>query len=159
MNPDYNQRLEQSIHRELRELPDLIAPATITNRVMSALARQESAVWWRRSWETWPVAIRAAAFVLLAAIFVGLCFGSRELWDTTAVLAARHQIANLFEGLSALWGTVLVLGRAVVLVVEKLGTGFMVACLTLAAFSYLACVGLGTMAVRLASSHRRRFAL
>ena len=66
-------KLEQFIHRKLRELPDVEAPPTLAPRVLAALHARAQA-WWRRAWWDWPLAAKAG-FVTLALAAAGLIGG------------------------------------------------------------------------------------
>jgi len=62
MNPQDPNRLEASIHRVLRSVPDRRAPAGFQARVLAEIARREALPWWRKSFAHWPAAIRALFF-------------------------------------------------------------------------------------------------
>src|ERR1035438_2139941 len=88
MNPQDQDKLEASIHRVLRKLPDRKAPFTLEARVLAELGRRASLPWWRKSFAHWPSAVRAGFFVgagLAAALVVAVLFllgrstGAREL--------------------------------------------------------------------------------
>ena len=154
MNPDYNKQLEAAISRELKALPELAAPAVLASRVMAAIEQRARVPWYRRSWQTWPVALQAASLVVLLALFGGLCYGGWELSQAEATTLALHRVGEWFSGLSMIGNTFNVLVSAAVLVVKKLGTGFIVTCLVAAGIGYAVCVGLGTVYFRLAFAKR-----
>jgi hypothetical protein len=88
MNPQDPDRLEASIHRVLRKLPDRKAPLSLEARVLAELGRRASLPWWRKSFAHWPAAVRAgffagtclAAALVVAGLFVlGRSPGAREL--------------------------------------------------------------------------------
>jgi hypothetical protein len=154
MNPDYDKQLEAAISRELKALPELVAPDALANRVMGAIGQRARVPWYCRSWQTWPVALQAAALVVLLALFGGLCFGGWQLSQTETASFALHRVEEWFSGLSMIQNTFNVLVNAAVLVVKKLGTGFIVTCLVAAGIGYAMCVGLGTVYFRLAFAKR-----
>ncbi len=154
MKPEYEKHLEAEINRALKGLPELPAPRTLAPRVMRAIEQRAQVPWYRQSWQMWPLALRAASLVLLLAVFGGICFAGWELRQTGIVVAAMHQVGGWLSGLSAIWNLVNVLLGAVVLVVKKLGVGFMVACVAAVALAYAMCFGLGTVYVRLALARR-----
>ena len=154
MNPDYNKQLEAAISRELKALPELTAPAVLANRVMAALEQRARVPWYRRSWQTWPMALQAVSLVVLLALFGGLCLGGWQLSQAEATTLALHRVGEWFSGLSMIGNTFNVLVSAAVLVVKKLGTGFIVTCLVAAGIGYAVCVGLGTVYFRLAFAKR-----
>jgi len=154
MNPDYDKRLEAEISRELKALPELAAPVALVNRVMAALEQRATVPWYRRSWQTWPVAMQAASLVVLLALFGGLCLGGWQLSQTGTATLALHRVGEWFSGLSMIGNTFNVLVSAAVLVVKKLGTGVIATCLVAAGIGYAMCVGLGTVYFRLAFAKR-----
>jgi hypothetical protein len=88
VNPEDQQKLEASIHRVLRGLPDRRAPAGLEARVLAALSRRAALPWWRKSFAHWPPAVRAlfvlgagvAAALVVAGVFVlGRSPGANEV--------------------------------------------------------------------------------
>ncbi len=88
MNPHDSDKLEQSLHRVLRSLPDRKAPAGLVARVQAELNRRAMLPWWRKSFAHWPSAVRAgffagsaiAAALVVAGLFVvGQSSGAHEL--------------------------------------------------------------------------------
>ncbi|HWX21963.1 MAG TPA: hypothetical protein VN578_18840 [Candidatus Binatia bacterium] len=154
MNTDYEKRLEERIHRELNELPELPAPPTLASRVMAAIARQAQAPWYRQSWQMWPLPVRAASFVLWLALVAALCFGLWKLPQVEGVAATLHQVAGWFSWLSVVWNVVSAVLSAAVLVVKQLGTGFFIACVLVIGLGWAFCIGLGTVYFRLALARR-----
>jgi hypothetical protein len=154
MNPDYDKQLEAAISRELKALPELAAPGVLANRVMAALEQRVRVPWYRRSWQMWPMVLQAAVLVVLLALFGGLCLAGWELSQAEATTFALHRVGEWFSGLSMIENTFNVLESAAVLVVKKLGTGFIVTCLVAAGIGYAMCVGLGTVYFRLAFAKR-----
>ena len=71
MNPQDPHRLESSIHRILRSVPDRTAPAGLEGRVLAEIALRAALPWWRRSFTHWPAAVRAA-FVAGSAVAAAL---------------------------------------------------------------------------------------
>jgi hypothetical protein len=154
MNPDYDKQLEAAISRELKALPELAAPGALANRVMAAIGQRARVPWYRRSWQTWPVALQAASLVVLLALFGGLCLGGWHLSQTETVSFALRRVGEWSSGLSTIGNTLNVLVSAAVLVVKKLGTGVIVTCLIIVGLGYAMCVGLGTVYFRLAFAKR-----
>jgi hypothetical protein len=62
MNSQDPEKLEASIHRVLRSIPDRRAPAALEARVLVELSRRASLPWWRKSFAFWPSPVRAAFF-------------------------------------------------------------------------------------------------
>ena len=61
------EKLETSIHRALRSLPDRKAPASLEARVLRELDRRAALPWWRKSFAYWPYPARIAFFAGSAA--------------------------------------------------------------------------------------------
>jgi len=150
MNSDYERQLEAEISRELKQLPDLAAPASLVSRVLTTLERRAPVRWYCRSWQMWPAGLRWASLLVLAALFGGLCFTGWELAHTQTVTFALRRAENGFAAFSAIGNTLNVLLGSAFLVVKHLGTGFMIACLAALGLGYAVCVGLGTVYMRIA---------
>jgi hypothetical protein len=124
MNPQDQDKLEASIHRVLRGLPDRKAPFSLEARVLAELGRRAALPWWRKSFAHWPAAVRAVFFVvagLAAALVVGGIFvlgqstGAHELtagvstsyaWLTLArdiVAAGAYKVKSVAATVPALW--------------------------------------------------------
>jgi len=77
MSTNDPEKLEASIHRLLRSIPDRRAPASLEARVLGELSRRAALPWWQKSYAYWPSAVRAAFFVgsaLAAALIVSGLF-------------------------------------------------------------------------------------
>jgi hypothetical protein len=90
MNPKDPDKLEKSIHRMLRSLPDRKAPAGLEARVLAEIGRRSSLPWWRKSFAHWPSAVRAGVFAVsglaAAALVAGLFVLSRS--------TGAHEVAS-----------------------------------------------------------------
>src|SRR5579863_5367029 len=128
MNSDYDRELELEIDRELKQLPQWKAPATLSRRVMLAIEQRRALRWYNQPWQNWPVALRVGALALLSIMFGGLCVASWQLTRAAGMSAAMQEIGGLFSGLSMVWNIINVLLGAIVLVAKHLGTGFIIAC-------------------------------
>ena len=155
MNPDYDKQLEAAINRELKALPELSAPMALASRVMIAIEQRARVPWYRRSWQTWPVALQAVSLVVLLTLFGGLCLGGWQLSQTGTATLVLHRMGEWISGLGVIQNIFNVLVNAAVLVVKKLGTGVIVACLIAAGTGYAMCIGAGTMYYRLAFAKRQ----
>ena len=150
MNSNYDKQLESAISRELKALREMSAPAAVANRVLAAIAQRQQVPWYRRSWETWPVALRMASLVVMLALFGGLCLAGEELLRTDAITQAMQRAGHWFSGFSTIGNVLGTLADSAVLVVTKLGTAFIVTCLVAAGLGYATFLGLGTVYFRLA---------
>ena len=69
MNSIDDKQLELEIGRQQKTLPELAAPASLANRVMAAIESRLHVPWYRRSWATWPVALRTASLAAMLVLF------------------------------------------------------------------------------------------
>jgi hypothetical protein len=154
MYSDYEAKLEAEIELELQGLPELAAPATLVPRVMAALACAAAVRWYRRPWENWPLAARAAAFALLLAVFGGLCLGSRQAIQSAGFTLATGKLGELTSSFDTAQSALNAIAVACILAIRQLGTGFLVGLCAAVALGYALCLGLGTLCVRLAFARR-----
>jgi hypothetical protein len=150
MNSDYDRELEAAISRELKGLPELNAPSGLMAQVLSRIQQPPALPWYQQPWDCWPAATKALSFAMLLAMFGGLCFGLWQLPPAGALETASQWLGERFAGFNVLGDTLRVLAEAGLLVVRKLGPGFVVACAMVSTFSYFACIGIGTVIVRYA---------
>ena len=141
MNSHDDLQLEREINRELKALPELSAPATMANRVMAVIERRLTVPWYRRSWETWPGALRLSSLAAMLMLFIGLCLGGWGFFRTETAMQAAHWIGHWFSGLSMIVNLFNTLAGSAVLVLKQLGTTFIVACLILAGLGYALFMG------------------
>lgn len=67
MNTDPSDKLEASIHRVLRSVPQRKAPLDLERRVLAEISRRAALPWWRKSFAHWPSAVRMSFFLASAA--------------------------------------------------------------------------------------------
>jgi hypothetical protein len=156
MNSDYRQRLETEVDRELKGLPELTAPGTLTARVMARIEKRSALPWHRQAWPAWPRTARTLSLVAMLVLFGGICFTNWRFFQGAEAGLAAQKMAGWFSGLAVIWNALGAVGGAAILAIKKLGTGFLIVCLAVAVFNYFTCVGLGTVAVRFALSRIRR---
>ncbi len=154
MNSPDQERLAAEIDRELKSLPELQAPSTLIPRVQAALALRRTARWYRQPWQAWPVAMRAAALVILTAFFASLCLGVWKLPGTESYLAAARHTAGWFSSLTTLWSALHALVTTLAQAVQQLGRGILFGCLAAVALAWAMCLGLGTACLRFALARR-----
>jgi hypothetical protein len=154
MNSEHETELEFEIDQELKGLPDLEAPETLSRNVILAIERRRSLRWYNKPWQNWPVTLRISALAVLSIMFGALCVASWQLTRAAGASAAFEEVSGIFSGLATVWNIINVLLGAVGLVFRHFGTGFMVACVAIAGLGYALCVGLGTAWVRLAFARR-----
>ena len=154
MSLEYEKRLESEIDKELRALPELIAPHSLFLRVMAAIESRLNLPWYRQSWQGWPLALRAVSLVILLALFGGLCFATWKFSHTEAFAASMQRPMSWLSGLGAILHAVSVVLGGLVLAVKQLSTAVIIGCLVALGLGYAMCVGLGTVYLRLALSRR-----
>src|SRR5690349_15339410 len=132
MNSDYHKKLELEIDRELKALPELVAPASLSRRVLDSILKQQALPWYQQSWLHWPMPLRWLAISFLSLLFGALCLASWQLTRAAGISAALQELGELFSGLNTLWNLIGVLLGAVVVVAKHLGTGFIIACFAIA---------------------------
>ena len=154
MSLEYEKRLESEIDKELRALPELIAPHSLFLRVMAAIERRLNLPWYRQAWQGWPLPLRAVSFVILLGLFGGLCFATWKFSHTEAFAAAMQRPMIWLSGLGAILHAVSVVLGSLVLAVKQLNTAVIIGGLVAAGLGYAMCVGLGTVYLRLALSRR-----
>ncbi len=154
MNPEFDKQLEAEIDRQLKDLPELAAPPTLISRTMNAIARP-AAPWHARPWAMWPAGLRAAYLV----VTLGALAGAFLEWRAVAPglfgsLAARF--AHWRAGVECLSNAVGALAGAAAVILDHFGKGVVLPCVLVVILAYAACIGFGTVFVRLALSGSRR---
>ena len=94
--------LERRLGEALARLPQPKAPASLTPRVMAAIARQAGRPWYRREWLEWPRQWQIVSAALGALLVVGLA--SVDVGGTTAVPDAR--VGTTVLAMQILWRVV-----------------------------------------------------
>ena len=100
-------RLERFVDGIARAQQPRRAPAALESRVLSEIAaRQPAAAWWRRSFNHWPLAARAA-FVIASLGFVKLALSAfvtvssmvrgRDVVDTTVLHRSAEAVSTTFS--------------------------------------------------------------
>lgn len=83
MNDVNERKMEQRIHNELRDLPDLKAPKSLGPRVLAAIAARQQAPWWQKSWSDWPFSMKAVFLIMGISILGGLVMASTAIPQTS----------------------------------------------------------------------------
>jgi hypothetical protein len=154
MNSDYDRQLESEIDRQLKELPELMAPPNLVPRVMAALARRANLPWYRQSWPAWPVPVRLFALVISLALFGVLCYAGWEFSQLPSFATVTGKLTGVFSGVSSIWNTISVLLEAMLLAIKHLGNWFILGLLAALALTYGMCVGLGSVYLKVAFARR-----
>jgi hypothetical protein len=150
---------ERRLHEELRQLPEMEAPASLVPNVMAAIrARQEAAAvaWYRRPATTWPPALRIALGVSALAVFALLVLGGHLLWPQITASADAGALAAAGQKLGAIWSIASTLANAFMLVLRQcLSSPWFIGALVFTCFSYLTLLGAGSALWR-AALHANR---
>ena len=154
MSSKYEKRLESEIDRELKALPELVAPPSLLLRVMAAIESRLNLPWYRQSWQGWTLALRAVSLVILLGLFCGLCFATWKFTHTEAFAAAMQRPIGWLSGLGAILHAVSVVLGSLVLAVKQLNTAVIIGCLVALGVGYAMCLGLGTVYLRLGLARR-----
>ena len=154
MNTNHEDQLAARIDRELKSLSLVSAPPTLSPRIMARLAGQAEVTWYRRAWPTWPMALRAASFILLLAFFGGLCFAGWQVSHAPSVTATTEKVSGVFALVTLAANTLNVLANAAALVMRHLGTGFIVAAAAVVLLGYTVCMAIGSFYLRYAFARR-----
>ncbi|HUD48782.1 MAG TPA: hypothetical protein VMR33_18255 [Candidatus Baltobacteraceae bacterium] len=154
MNPEFDKQLEAEIDRALKDLPDLAAPPNLLPRTLSLIARP-AAPWHARPWSAWPVGLRAAYLVVTLGAVAAAIPGWRAVGPRLlAPIVGR--LAHWRAGVECLWNAVGALTGAVALILDRAGKGIILPCILVVVLAYAACVGFGTVFVRLSMSKFRK---
>ena len=148
MQPEIDPKLESQIDVALKDLPPVKAPATLVARVLSVLAARAQRPWWQHVWWDWPLAAKAAYFLLALAI-IGAVGGGGVILDD-GVVAYSQQATEHLAPVVSLWDTMLTLVNAVSLLWQDTARPWLLYVLSFAGLLYLICVGLGTACVHYA---------
>ena len=148
MKPDYEKRLERAITEKLRTLPELSAPEQLAGRVMSAINLRSALPWYRRAWPTWPPVAQTASLLLLLTAFGGLCLASSKISEAGNHARIIPHMGDWLSTMNVIWNTINVLVSAALLSLKQLAPNFFFVCILIAAFTYAACIGLGTVIFR-----------
>ncbi len=148
MQPEMDPKLELLIDAELKALPPVKAPATLVPQVLALLASRAQQPWWRQVWWQWPLAAKAAYFLLALAIIGAIGDGGVMLDDGVANYS--QQATERLAPVASLWDTLLTLQNAVGLLWVRAAQPLLLYALILGGLLYLACLGLGTACVRYA---------
>ena len=141
--PPFNHRWEKRLHEELKQLPEIEAPASLVPNVMAAIrARQAAlaAVWYRRPATTWPMAMRVALAVSSLTLFGLLVFAGQMLPS----VSESPQFATLGQQFGVFSSIFNALFNAISLVMRETVTPWLLVIIGAACASYVALFGIGS---------------
>lgn len=154
MNSDYEKQLAASVQRELNTLGELSAPGGLAARIMGSIQQRAAAPWYRRAWQTWPRPQRIVALAVMLTLFAGLCVGSWQFGQSDLLADTLGLIGERLSVLNVLWGAMSALGNAMTLAIQSIHPLVMIGGAVVLLACYAACMGLGTVCVRLAWARR-----
>jgi hypothetical protein len=155
MDSDYEKNLEAAIRRELDALGELPAPSGLAARILRAIEQRTAAPWYRRAWTTWSQPLQIASAVASLIVFAGLCFGAWHFAQMPGFASVSDKVGDAFDCLGLLQRTFSVLVNSLGLAFASLGPVVLAGLAIVLASAYAACVGLGTIYVRLAFLRRQ----
>jgi hypothetical protein len=154
MNSDYEKQLAASVQRELNTLGELSAPGGLAARIMGSIQQRAAAPWYRRAWQTWPRPQRVVALAVMLTLFAGLCVGSWQFGQSDLLTDTLGSIGERLSMVNVLWGAMSALGNAITLAIQSIHPLVMIGGAVVMLACYAACMGLGTVCVRLAWARR-----
>src|SRR6185369_6281725 len=140
--------------RELKHLGELPAPGMLASRIMRVVEQRAALPWYRRAWQTWPMAWQVASLTVLLVGFGVICFGAFGLAQAASASAPAHQVGGWLASVGAVFKSLGVLAEAVVLAMRHLGMPVLIGCVAGIVLAYATCFGLGTAWVRLVMARR-----
>lgn len=150
-SPDRDEKLERLIQQTLRELPARRAPRSLEHRVLAELERRAALPWWRKSYAHWPSPVRAAFFVISAAVAAMIVAGIFVLTRGAAGTEAVGEIATQVASIRALFGTLV---DKSVMIFRAIPAVWLYGALALIATCYVTLIGIGAVAYRTIRAHR-----
>ena len=154
MHSNHEQELEARLDRELKSLPDVAAPADLIGNVLAAIQRRQAQPWYRRSWQSWPPAMKLAGFATLAAVFMLVCLGAWKLNQLAAIASSTPEFKSWAGTANLFYRTFATVMNAVALLFKSLGTTVIASLVALVVIGYVTCAGICTAAVRYAFARR-----
>lgn len=154
MENNLDRKLEELIHRDLRELPEIQAPPTLGPRVLAAIQRRARRPWWQRPWTAWPVVLQCATLIALFGLLGFFFYGGHLAWKEYASGAISQSISTGLGLLISVETLVSTLTRALVLAGGSLNQVWLIGGTAVVLVMYLTCVGLGTVCFQMAAKKR-----
>ncbi len=156
MNSDKdNKQLEQDVQRLLQNLPEFSAPPAILARTMAALDRQPAAQHHIQPWAKWPFSARIL-FLALGMATMGLAVFELKALMPEMTTSAVHFMAPIESGFAWFWNAVCALVGAFELALGQISRAWICAGVAIAVVAWIACIGFGTIFVRLVSPRGER---
>jgi hypothetical protein len=105
-NPEFECAWERRLDAQLRQLPELEAPADLVPNVMALVRTREAQrarAWWRRPASTWHPALRVSFGITGVVVLAALILGTHLLWPELLATSAAKTVSAIGAKLAALW--------------------------------------------------------
>lgn len=150
MDNNREEQLEEMIQQEIRNLPEVQAPATLVHRVMLAVHKQAKQQWWKYAWVKWPLGMQVISLAVLLASAGLVSYFLGAAWDGVSVTSVSSKLVESFAWLKPIWEIVAAMIGVVTVMLRVTGQQFLLIGAAVVALAYVTCVGLGTVCVRMA---------
>ena len=140
---DKQDRLEAVMHRKLRALPEIQAPAGLAAEVMRRLAAPEARPWWRCPWMDWPGLAQIISAAGMSVVVGGACY-----WRDSLVAVGRSWSGRI-PGISAFGHETWMIGQTLANVLGDFLAAarfpWLAAAAVVVASAYLGVIGVGAV--------------
>ena len=150
MANELHEELEQRIHRELKRLPGVPAPATLVHRVMLAVHEQAHQPWWKRSWSGWPTLLRLLFLLGTTTVACTCVLAFMYVGRDVSLASVTKEVTDQLGFVRPIWDVAAALAGALVWVVRSASPLLVWSVILTLGALYATSVGLGTLCCRVA---------
>lgn len=140
---------EAWLDRQLRQLPDRPAPASLAPRVLAAVTARARRPWYRQPWFAWPRGAQVVALLVLSGALGSLTYALLHLEDFAVAETLAAQFAAWWAPAEAVRAAAHALATTLSLLARQVSGTVWLALGGLAALMYAVCLALGTVLYRL----------